>query len=52
MVNPPQIVRWAITGFAVAVTALIVLEWGPGKPSTTEPSTSMTMALAIVSLSA
>jgi Ca2+-transporting ATPase len=52
IVNPPQIVRWAITGFAVAVTALAVLQWGPGKLSTTEPSTSMTMAFAIVSLSA
>lgn len=52
IVNPPQILRWAITGFALAVTALAVLEWGPDQPSTTEPSASMTMAFAIVSLSA
>jgi len=36
----------------LAVTALCVLEWGPGKPSTTAPSVNMTMAFAIVSLSA
>jgi P-type Ca2+ transporter type 2C len=36
----------------LAVTALCVLEWGPGKPSTTAPSVNMTMAFAIVSFSA
>jgi Ca2+-transporting ATPase len=36
----------------VAVTALCVLEWGPGKPSTTQASVNMTMAFAIVSFSA
>ena len=36
----------------VAATALSVLEWGPGKPSTTHASVNMTMAFAIVSLSA
>ena len=29
-----------------------MLEWGPGKPSTTHPSVNMTMAFAIVSFSA
>ena len=29
-----------------------MLEWGPGKPSTTAPSVNMTMAFAIVSFSA
>jgi Ca2+-transporting ATPase len=52
IVNPPQVVRWLVTGFVVAVTALCVLEWGPGEPSTTDPSTSMTMVFAVVSLSA
>jgi Ca2+-transporting ATPase len=52
IVNRPQIIRWVVTGFVVAVTALAVLEWGPGKPSTTHASVSMTMAFAIVSLSA
>jgi Ca2+-transporting ATPase len=52
IVNPPQIVRWAITGFTVAVTALLVLQFGPDKPSTEHASVSMTMAFAIVSLSA
>jgi P-type Ca2+ transporter type 2C len=52
IVNRPQIIRWVVTGFVVAVTALAVLEWGPGKPSTTHASVAMTMAFAIVSLSA
>jgi len=52
IVNRPQIIRWFVTGFVVAATALSVLEWGPGKPSTEHGSTSMTMAFAVVSLSA
>ncbi len=52
IVNRPQIIRWFVTGFVVAATALAVLEWGPGKPSTTHPSVNMTMAFAIVSFSA
>ena len=52
IVNRPQIIRWVVTGFVIAVTALAVLKWGPDKPSTTHPSASMTMAFAIVSLSA
>jgi Ca2+-transporting ATPase len=52
IVNPPQIIRWAISGFLVAITALALLAWGPDKPSTTHPSTSMTMAFAVVALSA
>ncbi|HEY3088671.1 MAG TPA: cation-translocating P-type ATPase [Jatrophihabitantaceae bacterium] len=52
IVNPPQVVRWAITGFAVAVTALLVLEFGPDNPSTDHASAAMTMAFAIVSMSA
>ena len=52
IVTRPWVIRWFIFGFVVAVTALCVLEWGPGKPSTTGPSVNMTMAFAIVSLSA
>jgi Ca2+-transporting ATPase len=52
IVNPPQIVRWLLTGFVVAVLALGVLEWGPDSPSTTHASISMTMAFAIVAFSA
>jgi P-type Ca2+ transporter type 2C len=52
IVNWPQVIRWVVTGFVVAVTALAVLKWGPGKPSTTHASVNMTMAFAIVSLSA
>ncbi len=52
IVNRPQIVRWVVTGFAVAVSALLVLAFGPDKPSTSDPSISMTMAFAIVSFSA
>ena len=52
IVTGPQIVRWVISGFAVAAGALAVLEWGPDEPSTTLPSISMTMAFAIVAMSA
>jgi Ca2+-transporting ATPase len=52
IVNAPQIIRWLVSGFLVAFTALALLEWGPGAPSTTHASTSMTMAFAVVALSA
>jgi Ca2+-transporting ATPase len=52
IVTRPQIIRWFVTGFVLAVTALLVLEFGPGKPSTTHASVNMTMAFAIVSFSA
>jgi Ca2+-transporting ATPase len=52
IVNPPQIVRWLLSGFVVAVTALLVLDLGPDKPSTTHASVSMTMAFAVVAFSA
>jgi P-type Ca2+ transporter type 2C len=52
IVNPPQVVRWFVSGFVVAATALGVLAWGPGTPSTTAASTPVTMAFAVVSLSA
>jgi Ca2+-transporting ATPase len=52
IVNRPQVIRWFVTGFAVAATALGVLAFGPGNPSTTHASASMTMAFAIVSFSA
>jgi Ca2+-transporting ATPase len=52
IVNVPQIVRWAISGFLVAVRALGVLQFGPDEPSTTVGSASMTMAFAVVALSA
>jgi P-type Ca2+ transporter type 2C len=52
IVNTPQVVRWLVSGFIVAVTALGLLAWGPDKPSTTLPSISMTMAFAFVSLTA
>jgi P-type Ca2+ transporter type 2C len=52
IVNRPQVIRWAISGFLVAVTALGLLAWGPDKPSTTHASTSMTMAFAVVAMTA
>jgi P-type Ca2+ transporter type 2C len=52
IVTRPWIIRWFIFGFVVAVTALLVLNFGPGKPSTTHASVNMTMAFAIVSFSA
>ena len=47
-----QTVRWAISGFIISSLALMVLSWGPDEPSTTDPSVSMTMAFAVVALSA
>ena len=52
IVNQRQLIRWAVSGFLTAAIALMILAWGPGKPSTDHGSTSMTMAFAIVSLSA
>jgi P-type Ca2+ transporter type 2C len=52
IVTRPWVIRWFIFGFVAAAIALSVLEWGPGKPSTTEASVNMTMAFAIISLSA
>jgi len=52
IVTGPQIVRWAVTGFVVATSALAVLIWGPDNPSTKDPTISMTMAFAVVALSA
>jgi Ca2+-transporting ATPase len=52
IVTRPWIIRWFIFGFVAAATALAVLAWGPGKPSTTDASVNMTMAFAIISLSA
>ena len=51
IVNAPQVVRWAITGFLVAVVALALLELGPDEPSASGGSVSMTMAFAVVALS-
>ena len=47
-----QTVRWAISGLIISGLALMVLGWGPDEPSTTDPSQSMTMAFAVVALSA
>jgi Ca2+-transporting ATPase len=52
IVTRPQVVRWLISGFIIAALALSVLQWGPDAPSTDHPSASMTMAFAIVALSA
>jgi Ca2+-transporting ATPase len=52
IVNGRTVPRWLITGFLVAIPALFVLINGPDEPSTTDPSVSMTMAFAVVALSA
>ncbi|HWS47377.1 MAG TPA: HAD-IC family P-type ATPase, partial [Acidimicrobiia bacterium] len=52
IVTRPQVVRWLISGFIIAGLALSVLQWGPDQPSTDHASVSMTMAFAIVALSA
>ena len=52
IVNTAQVIRWAISGFLVAASAIAVLELGPDEPSATTGSVSMTMAFAVVALSA
>jgi Ca2+-transporting ATPase len=52
IVTRPQVIRWLVSGFIIAGLALVVLQWGPDKPSTDHASVSMTMAFAIVALSA
>src|SRR6516225_6310421 len=52
IVTRPWIIRWFIFGFVVAAIALGILTWGPGNPSTTTGSVSMTMAFAFISFSA
>jgi Ca2+-transporting ATPase len=52
LVNNPQVVRWVLSGFVLSVTALLVLVLGPDDPSPEHASTSMTMAFAVVALSA
>jgi P-type Ca2+ transporter type 2C len=52
IVNRPQIIRWVLSGLLVAVTALLILDLGPDKPSTTHASISMTMAFAFVAFTA
>ncbi|WP_051062742.1 cation-translocating P-type ATPase [Ilumatobacter nonamiensis] len=51
IVNRDQIIRWFVSGFVVAVSALSLLSWGPDEPSTEFASVSMTMAFAVVALS-
>jgi P-type Ca2+ transporter type 2C len=50
--NSAQAVRWAVSGLLISGSALALLQWGPDAPSTTDPSISMTMAFAVVALSA
>jgi Ca2+-transporting ATPase len=52
IVNRPQVIRWVVSGFITAVIALSLLQWGPDDPSTKHGSASMTMAFAVVALSA
>jgi P-type Ca2+ transporter type 2C len=52
IVNRPQVVRWALSGLIVAVTALLILDLGPDKPSADHASISMTMAFAFVAFTA
>lgn len=52
IVNGPQVARWVLSGLVLSVTALLLLVLGPDQPSTSDPSISMTMAFAVISLSA
>ncbi len=51
IVNGPQIIRWVISGFLIAGSALAVLQWGPDEPSASVGSASMTMAFGVVAFS-
>jgi len=50
--NRPQVIRWVMSGILIAGPALALVRWGPDEPSTTDASISMTMAFAVVALSA
>jgi P-type Ca2+ transporter type 2C len=52
IITQPQVIRWVLSGLIVAVTALLLLHFGPDKPSTTHGSVSMTMAFAFVAITA
>jgi Ca2+-transporting ATPase len=52
IVTRAQVIRWLVSGFVIAGLALAALQWGPDSPSTDHASRSMTMAFAIVALSA
>jgi Ca2+-transporting ATPase len=52
IVNRPQIARWLISGTLVATTGLLLLIFGPGNPSQTTGTASMTMTFAFVSFTA
>jgi Ca2+-transporting ATPase len=52
IVTRAQVIRWLLSGFVLAVTALGTLAWGPDEPSTTHASVSMTMAFSVVAFSA
>ncbi len=47
-----QAIRWFISGLIISGSALALLSWGPDEPSTADPSVSMTMAFAVVAMSA
>jgi Ca2+-transporting ATPase len=51
IVKRAQLIRWFVSGLVVAASALCVLEFGPGEPSTEVATASMTMAFAVVALS-
>jgi Ca2+-transporting ATPase len=45
-----QTIRWVIGGLLIAGPALLILQYGPDKPSTTVGTVSMTMAFVVVAL--
>jgi Ca2+-transporting ATPase len=52
VVNRTTIVRWALVGLLLAVSATVPLVAGPDEPSTDGASVSMTMAFAVSALAA
>jgi Ca2+-transporting ATPase len=52
VVNRGSVIRWATTGFVLALSATIPLVLGPDEPSLENPSVSMTMAFVVSALAA
>lgn len=50
VVNRGTVIRWAVVGLMLAVSATIPLVLGPDQPSLDEPSVSMTMAFVVSAL--
>jgi Ca2+-transporting ATPase len=48
--NRTAVIMWIVYGAVLAAAAFVPLVAGPGKPSTTQPSVSLTMTFAVMGL--